>query len=219
MKPNETCRKTTGARSLCTSGVATQAACLLTLAALSLGCASYKSTARTVQPSVVAQEGTWTMVPRFPLVFQAANADCGAAALAAVLRYWGYPVTPASLEAALGKNESRLRAGDMETYARSLGLKSYVFFGTMKDIVHELEHGRPVIVGLGKQIEAKKALSHYEVVVGYEPKKRLLLLLDPGRGWQTDGLEAFGKEWALSKGITIVAFLPAQDRRVSEQAR
>lgn len=148
------------------------------------------------------------MVPRFPLVLQTEDDDCGAAALAAVLRFWGYQATPQSIEAALGSTGHRLRAGDMEAYARSVGLRSYVFFGTMKDVVHELGQGRPVIVGLGKTIEAKKAISHYEVVVGYEPKKKQLLLLDPGRGWQVDSLDGFAKEWALSRGVTMVAFLP-----------
>lgn len=188
---------------------------LLAAAALSLGCATYRGTASEAQPSVVAREGAWLMVPRFPLVFQADNDDCGAAALAAVVRFWGYPASPQSIEAALGRKDNRLQAGDMETYARSLGLRSYVFFGTMKDIVHELEQGRPIIVGLGKKMEEKKAISHYEVVVGYEPKKKELLLLDPGRGWQIDSLDGFAKEWALSKAVTIVAFLPASDHRTS----
>lgn len=184
---------------------------LVPLLALSLGCAAYGGTASTAQPSVVAHEGRWMMVPHFPLVLQAEDDDCGAAALAAVLRFWGYRATPQSIEAALGRTGHRLQAGDMEAYARSVGLRSYVFFGTMTDIVHELEQGRPVIVGLGKKVDAKKAISHYEVVVGYEPKKKQLLLLDPGRGWQVDSLDGFAKEWALSKGVTIVAFLPASD--------
>ena len=190
---------------------------LIAVAGLSLGCAAYRGTATEAQPSVVAREGAWMMVPRFPLVFQADNDDCGAAALAAVMRFWGYPASPQSIEAALGRKDNRLRAGDMETYARNAGLRSYVFFGTMKDIVHELGQGRPVIVGLGKKFEEKKAISHYEVVVGYEPTKKQLLLLDPGRGWQIDSLDGFAKEWALSKAVTIVAFLPDSDHRVSDR--
>jgi hypothetical protein len=72
-------------------------------------------------------------------------------------------------------------------------------------VVHELERGRPVIVGLGKMIEEKKALSHYEVVVGYEPTKKQVLLLDPGKGFQVASLDAFAREWAVSKGVTMVA--------------
>jgi len=179
---------------------------LVAIAVLTFGCASYRGTATSAQPSVVAQEGHWTMVRNFPYVPQANQSDCGAAALAAVLRFWGHPATPQSIEAALGAEDNRLKAGDMEAYARSLGMRSYVFFGTMKDVVHELEQGRPVIVGLGKMVEEKKALSHYQVVVGYEPNKKQVLLLDPARGWQVDTLEGFGKEWAISKGVTMVAF-------------
>src|SRR5687767_1649275 len=179
---------------------------LIAITALSLGCASYRGTASSAQPSVVAQQGQWTMVPNFPFVAQSTQSDCGAAALAAVLRFWGHSASPQAIEAALGAEDNRLRAGDMEAYARSLGMRSYVFFGTMKDVVYELERGRPVIVGLGKMVEEKKALSHYQVVVGWEPNKKQVLLLDPARGWQIDSLEGFAKEWAISKGVTMVAF-------------
>ena len=176
------------------------------MAGLSYGCASYRGTASSAQPSAIAQQGQWMMVRNFPHVAQASGDDCGAAALSAVLRFWGHPATPDSIEAALGRADSRLQAGDMEGYARSVGMRSYVFFGTMKDIVHELEQGRPVIVGLGKMVDEKKALSHYEVVVGYEPNKKQVLLLDPARGWQVDSLDGFAKEWAISKAVTMVTF-------------
>jgi predicted double-glycine peptidase len=176
---------------------------------MSLGCASYKGTARPADPNAEVRAGKWWMVPSFPLVRQDSNYDCGAAALAAVMRYWGQSATPASIEDELGRSNGRLKAGDMVTYARRKGLHAYVFFGTMTDVVHEIRQGRPVIVGLGKSFEEKKALSHYEVVVGYEPEKKLVLLLDPGRGWQIDTLRGFGEEWARSKGVTIVAFLPS----------
>jgi predicted double-glycine peptidase len=179
---------------------------IVAMAAFGLGCASYRGTASTAQPSVVAQQGQWTMVRNFPFVGQADDNDCGAAAMAAVLRFWGHPASPESIEAAIGRADHRLAAGDMETYARDAGMQSYVFFGTMKDVVHELEQGRPVIVGLGKMVDEKNALAHYEVVVGWEPNKKQVLLLDPARGWQVDSLDGFAREWAVSKGVTIVAF-------------
>jgi ABC-type bacteriocin/lantibiotic exporter with double-glycine peptidase domain len=176
-------------------------------AALTLGCATYRGTASSAEPATVARQGNWKMVPRFPLVRQVDDEDCGAASLAAVLRYWGQTATPESIEAALGQKDSRLQAGEMQSYAKSSGLRSYVFYGTMKDIAREIDQGRPVIVGLGKMFDGeKKALSHYEVVVGYEPTKKQVLLLDPGRGWQVDSFEGFAKEWAVSKAVTIVAY-------------
>src|ERR1044071_7064024 len=151
-----------------------------TMAALVLGCASYRGTATTVQPSDVAREGGWVIVPHFPLVMQQGDHDCGAAALAAVLTYWGHPAKPAEIVEAQPKPGQRLSASDIEHYARGQGLSSYVFFGTMKDVAYELTHGRPVIVGVAKPYSGNKALAHYEVVVGYEPAKKRVLFLDPG---------------------------------------
>jgi ABC-type bacteriocin/lantibiotic exporter with double-glycine peptidase domain len=188
----------------------------IALAVLSLGCASYGGTAKPAQPAVVEREGEWIIVRDYPEVLQAKNDDCGAAALASVLRFWGHPATPGSILGAVGRSDHRLRAGDMANYARKQGLHSYVFYGTMTDIVHELKRGRPIIVGLGKQFEAKKALSHYEVVIGYEPKKKLVLLLDPGRGFQVDTLQGFAEEWSRTKGVTIVTFLPESSPSVSK---
>jgi ABC-type bacteriocin/lantibiotic exporter with double-glycine peptidase domain len=180
----------------------------IVVAVLSLGCASYGGTAKPAQPTVVDREGEWIMVRQFPQVLQDQNDDCGAAALSSVLRFWGHSATSKSILSAIGRKDHRLRAGDMTTYSRQLGMRSYVFFGTMTDVVHELKRGRPVIVGLGKRFAEKKALSHYEVVIGYEPKQKLVLLLDPGKGFQVDTLEGFAEEWTRTKGVTIVTFLP-----------
>jgi ABC-type bacteriocin/lantibiotic exporter with double-glycine peptidase domain len=190
----------------------------IAFALFSLGCASYSGTAKPAQPSVIEREGGWLMVRQFPRVLQEKNDDCGAAALASVMRFWGHAATPQSILSALGRRDHRLRAGDIATHARQAGLHSYVFFGTLTDIVHELERGRPIIVGLGKQVAAKKALSHYEVVIGYEPKKKLVLLLDPAKGFQVDSLEGFSEEWTRTKGVTIVTFLPESERAVSDSA-
>jgi ABC-type bacteriocin/lantibiotic exporter with double-glycine peptidase domain len=191
-------------------------ALLLALAFTAGGCASYEGTAKSAEPAQLLREGNWIMVRGFQRVSQVKSHDCGAAALAAVLDYWGKEATPASVEAAVGGPPNRrLRAGDMVEHARRQGLRSYVFFGQMSDVVYELRRGRPVIVGLGKAVSSKKALAHYEVVVGYEPKQKRLLLLDPARGFQVDSEEGFSEEWKRSKGVTIVTFLPAPPARIS----
>jgi len=175
----------------------------------------YKGTAKSAEPTALAREGDWTMVPNVPLVRQANEDDCGGAALASVLRFWGHSATPESVEAAIGRKDRHLSAGDMANHARSKGLRAYVIYGTMDDVLHELESGRPVIVGLGKQIVTGDVFAHYEVVVGYERTKHQVLLLDPGRGWQLDSVKGFAGEWARSGGVTIVAFLSAEGATVS----
>jgi ABC-type bacteriocin/lantibiotic exporter with double-glycine peptidase domain len=177
----------------------------------SFGCAVYRGTARAAEPAALAREGDWTMVEKFPLVRQVDDDDCGGAALASVLRFWGRQATAESVEKAVGGRNKRLRAGDMAAHARQLGLRAYVFNGTMNDVVYELGQGRPIIVGLGKETATKKVLAHYEVVVGYEPQERLVLLLDPGSGWQIDTFDGFNEEWARSGHVTIVSFLPSAD--------
>jgi ABC-type bacteriocin/lantibiotic exporter with double-glycine peptidase domain len=184
---------------------------LVAIAALSLGCASYKGSSHETQPSTVVHEGGWVIVPHFPLVMQESSHDCGAASLSAVLGFWGRPSTPSQISEASGRAGQRLAAGDLEQYAKSHGFASFVFYGTMKDVAYELDHGRPVIVGLGKPYQGNKAVAHYEVVVGYSRDKRQVLLLDPGRGWQTDSFEGFAREWSVSKGVTVVTFLRAPD--------
>jgi ABC-type bacteriocin/lantibiotic exporter with double-glycine peptidase domain len=182
---------------------------------LCVGCSVYQGTSKSAEPTALAREGDWTMVQDFPLVRQVDKDDCGGAALASVLRFWGYPATPQGVEAAIGRKDRHLSAGDMANHARSLGLKAFVFYGTMDDVKHELELGRPVIVGLGKKVVTGKALAHYQVVVGYEAKKELVMLLDPGQGWQVDTVKGFSTEWARSGGVTIVTFLPAEDARAA----
>lgn len=182
---------------------------------LCVGCSVYQGTSKSADPAALTREGDWTMVHDFPLVRQVDHDDCGGAALASVLRFWGYAATPEGVEAAIGRKDRHLSAGDMADHARSLGLQAFVFFGTMDDVKHELEQGRPVIVGLGKKVVTGKALAHYQVVVGYEPNRALVMLLDPGQGWQVDTVKGFATEWARSGGVTIVTFLPADEAQAS----
>lgn len=178
-------------------------------AIMNLGCASYTGTARQAQIVNIQADKRWVVVPNFPRVMQAKDHDCGAASLAAVLGYWGKPTTPEAVSQAVGRDGKQLRASDIESHARASGFSSYVFYGNMGDLLYEVGRGRPVIVGVGKPYGKDKAIAHYQVVIGYEPEKKRVLLLDPAIGFQTNSYEGFAKEWAVSKGVTIVTFLKA----------
>ena len=56
------------------------------------------------------------------------------------------------------------------------------------------------------RVSKKRALSHYEVVVGYDAARQRLLLLDPAHGWREDTVAGFKKEWDSSGRVTLVAF-------------
>jgi predicted double-glycine peptidase len=186
---------------------------LAVLATLNLGCASYQGSAKPARMDVVVSNPNWVMIPNFPRVLQTGTHDCGAAVLAAVLEYWGKPTTPDRVAGAEGKHGKRLSASELERHARKSGLSSFVFYGNLGDLMHEVRRGRPVIVGVGKPIGEDKAIAHYEVVIGFDPQQKRVLLLDPAVGFVTNSYEGFGKEWAASKGVTIVAFLSESQRK------
>src|SRR5262245_18780223 len=112
-------------RSLFRSSTASLRLVITTIAALSLGCSAYRTTAKDARPSELARDGNWVMARRFPLVLQSGTKDCGAASLTAVIRYWGRAATPEAIEASTGHSGERLRAGDLERFARDSGLASY----------------------------------------------------------------------------------------------
>jgi len=164
-----------------------------------------EGTAHPVAPSAMARDPSWMIAPHFPLMRQAHAHDCGAVALSAVLSFWGRDGSPADISREMLGNESgELSAAELQAYARKRDLSSYVFYGTMGDIVYELRNRRPVIVGVGRPRGGNESVAHYEVVVGVDERSRRVLLLDPARGWQEDGYEGFATEWGRSRGVMIV---------------
>jgi hypothetical protein len=65
----------------------------LALIACFLASGCYLGSARSTTPAELASEGGWEVIETVPEVRQLAHEDCGAAALAMVLNYWGRPVT------------------------------------------------------------------------------------------------------------------------------
>ena len=75
--------------------------------------------------------------------------DCGAAALAALLAYWGQPTGVADITKAHPPDPQRgLLARDLREFARRSPLSVYLLAGTIDDLDNELSAGRPVLVGL-----------------------------------------------------------------------
>jgi len=157
--------------------------------------------------SALAHDPEWRIVRDVPFVAQQTTSDCGPAALAMVLAHFGAPpaTTP---ELARGD----VRAGTLRDVARSRGLEAYVVSGTFDDLFTQVARGRPVLVGLAKPMAftGGRALAHYEVVVGVNRAKRLILSLDPAVGLRENTLEGFAREWAPTKQVTIV-FLGGRD--------
>lgn len=169
---------------------------------LGTGCAAYTGSARDVTPSVWRYERGWVAVEHVPLLKQRGELDCGPTALAMVVGYW----KPQAAAPAAPQNagpDQRWSAGELRDQARSLGLAAEVVSGDLRDIRFELEHGRPVIVGVAKPT-AEGAVSHYEVVVGVHPQSKRIATLDPAVGWRQNSYEGFLREWIPAGRVLLV---------------
>ena len=172
------------------------------LVAVATGC--YQGTQRTVSLRDVAREPGWVVVEGVPLVRQQAEHDCGPAALAMVLERWGIANVRGDVRRELEPGEHGAAAGALRDFARRRGLAAYLVVGDESDLMREIRAGRPVLVGLVQRYTSGRAYSHYEVVIGLNPERRRILLLDPGHGPREDGLDDFAHEWRDASRLTLV---------------
>jgi predicted double-glycine peptidase len=176
-----------------------------------LGCSTYQGTARSIDEAKVTTERGWQRV-KLDGARQSHDKDCGAAALSSVLQFWGKTESVETVDRALRQSPNvGLRAGDLRDYARQHNLSAYVFFGDFADLRHELQRGRPVIVGLIKPRSNGELFSHYEVVIGHNPERQRVLTWDPALGLQENSERGFSSEWATAKRVTLVVFDPSRD--------
>lgn len=169
------------------------------------GCASgYTGEARDFAPGRLTAEPGWVSVRGVPVEQQVEEADCGAAAIAMVVAYWTGG-DPRAIAASLRPAPERgIAAGRLRDVARGRGLAAFIVRGELADLERELVAGRPVVVGLVKPYGRKKVLTHYEVVVGLNRRKKLVVTLDPAAGWRSNELAAFLREWDPSKRLALV---------------
>jgi hypothetical protein len=171
-----------------------------------------------VTPAMGADPG-WALVPRVPLVRQRGQADCGVAALAMVVRFWQPAATADEVRSALAfrPDEPGVEAGRLRNVARTRGLAAFLVEGTLDDLSHEVERGRPVIVGLVRRA-GRKAVAHYVVVVGVNRQRQHLLTADPQHGWTEVSQSTFDSEWQPAHRLTMVVLpheaTPGGDRAI-----
>jgi hypothetical protein len=186
----------------------------LTLALAAPAC--YTGSAYSVPAAsmaALAHDPEWAIVPDVPFVRQQTARDCGPAALAMVLAHFRAPAASERPAAFAGGD---VRAGTLRDVARADGLYAYVVSGNFDDLFAQIGRGRPVIVGLAKPmaLTGGRALAHYEVVIGINRTRRLILSLDPSVGVRENTFEGFAREWAPTHQVTIV-FLGTAARPLS----
>ena len=176
---------------------------------LASGC--YLGSARNTTLADLTGDGGWEVIEAVPDVRQVAREDCGAAALAMVLGYWGRPVTREQIRAANSPDPQRgIRAAALREFARGQGLQAFIIQGQQGDLDREIHRHRPVLVGVMKRY-IFRTYPHYEVVVGINRQKQRILTLDPDHGLRVNGRDGFGTEWAKAGQLALIVFPQASD--------
>ena len=130
-------------------------------------------------------------------VLQEQKTDCGAAALAAVLAYWGKSTSLAEIRESCAGGPEGIAASSLREVARAGGLEAYLIRATREDLELELAAGRPVLVGV-----LRSGRAHYELVTGLEGNR--VLLVDPAVGRVEQAWSRFAREWAGAANLALV---------------
>lgn len=176
-------------------------------------CSAYTGSATTLAPHALREEPGWISVTGIEPQRQRDQNDCGPTALSMVLDYWqperaSEPLTtlPADRQAS---------AGELRDAARARGLKAFVVEGDPDDLVHELEAGRPVIVGTAKRTVDAGAVTHFEVVVGMHRSSKRIASYDPALGVRQNSFMGFLTEWESTGRVLLVIMPPGKTAATS----
>lgn len=146
--------------------------------------------------------------PRLPVpLFSQEKNGCGAAAVAMVAHYWrgAAPNGLDSPQAIYQQLYERERGGvplsRMKEYFERLGLSAFTLYGEWKDLVEQIQKGRPVIVGLKKNPRSEL---HFVVAVGADDEA--VWLHDPARKKaHRVKRERFEKQWRHADAWLLLA--------------
>lgn len=166
--------------------------------------AQYQGQSTAATPAELRSTCGAAAVEGLPIILQRDRQGCGAAALAMIFARWRLPMSQDEiLAASASPTEPGIKAGALRDVARAQGLPSYLIHGEIADLEHELESGRPVLVGL-TQAWSDALVTHYAVVVGVTRTNDRVVLLDPARGWQQNTLNGFLDEWEPTGRLALV---------------
>jgi ABC-type bacteriocin/lantibiotic exporter with double-glycine peptidase domain len=153
-----------------------------------------------------------------PFVVQSPN-GCGSAAISMVMRYWakeeGKPSPPSAdsrkIQAVLYSPQVEgISASSMQRYFRESGYRVFAFQARWGDLLHHLQLGRPLIVGL--RASGPFGPLHYAVVVGIDAAQGFLFLDDPAqRKMLRISRKGFESEWRHTRNWTLLAVPRASD--------
>ena len=130
--------------------------------------------------------------------------QCGPASLAAVLNYWGKPVTPDDIATAI--YSPRLKGTlslDMWQYALAQDLQADMRNGSLEDLKGHLEQHVPVIAFLNLGYRWLP-VGHFVVVVGLDPDARSVITYSGTEQNSRISYDRFLEAWQKTKFWALV---------------
>lgn len=127
--------------------------------------------------------------------------QCGPAALAGILNYWGLNVSPAEIAAEIYSPKARGTLDvDMGFYAQKKGLKASQYQGSLEDLKRNIDSNQPLIVLVDDGFWVYQN-AHFMVVVGYDEGG---LIVNSGKErHQFIPLSRFLRSWERTKFWTL----------------
>jgi ABC-type bacteriocin/lantibiotic exporter with double-glycine peptidase domain len=153
--------------------------------------------------------GIWLDVP----YVKQTEDGCGAAAISMLLQYWnahgaGIDTERSDASAIQKQLYSRkvrgIHASDMESYLKESGFRVFPLNGDWKDLLEQLQQGRPLIASL--QSDSAKTSLHYVVVTGIDWQNGAVFINDPARGKLLRVARGdFEKQWRPNRNWMLLA--------------
>jgi ABC-type bacteriocin/lantibiotic exporter with double-glycine peptidase domain len=143
--------------------------------------------------------------------------QCGPAALAMVLQYYGAAVGADEIARELYLPSVRgVLNLDLEFYARRRGFEARAFVGTLDRVKTELQRGRPLIVfqDLGVPLYP---VPHFAVLLGYGDRVGAVVLHSGLRAYRVVSYADFERSWARRRAWTLL--ITPRDAAVPPGAR
>ncbi len=166
-----------------------------------------------IRNNLAKYKGQKKVLYNVPHIVPSSN-NCMASALAAVLTFWGEPISMAEIAFRLQDTQEGGYLIDMIDYVRELGYATQVSKGDFSDIIYWIKHDIPVVVNQVISKPGQPAVIHLRTIYGYDRVKQSVYTSD---SFQLP-LNEFMEKWQRAD-FTMVVIVPVSRSSLLERTK